>query len=119
MATTEELDLVIKTVGDTSGAEKVTQSLQDTQKAAGSMQQQLTAGQAGANAAMRAIMAQNQATLENFNKIRQAVQQQLGVAPTLRPEAFGIQLAAAAAVPRAAAAATSEVGKSAREVTAA
>jgi hypothetical protein len=30
MATTEELDVVIRTVGDTSGAQQVAQSLQHT-----------------------------------------------------------------------------------------
>jgi hypothetical protein len=113
MATTEELDVVIRTVGDTSGAQQVAQSLQHTQQAAGQLQQQLNAGQQGANAVMRALLAQHGATLETFEKARESVTRTIGVAPTLLPRDFGIQAAQIAAGARAATQATREMGESA------
>lgn len=90
MATTEELDVVIKTVADTTGAQQVAQSLQQTQRVGQQTQQQLTAGQQGSNAALRALMAQHGQTLESFQKASQTISQSMGVKPTLRPEDFGI-----------------------------
>src|SRR5437764_14537247 len=113
MATTEELDLVIKTVGDTTGAQQVAQSLQQTQQAAGQLQSQLNAGAQGANTVMRALLAQHGATLESFEKARQSVTQSTGVAPTLLPRDFGIQSTQAAAAAKAAGEATTSVGQAA------
>jgi hypothetical protein len=114
MATTEELDLVIKTVGDTTGAQQVTQSLQKTQQAAAGLQQQLTSGQQGANTVMRALMAQHAQTQQEFEKARQTVTQSTGVSPTLTARDFGIQAQQVTTAARTAAAATTQVGEATR-----
>jgi hypothetical protein len=98
MATTEELNVVIKTVADTSGAQAVNQSLQQTQRVGQQTQQQLTAGQQGANATLRALLERHGQTLESFQNASESVSKSMGIKPTLRPEDFGIspQIAQAA-----------------------
>lgn len=118
MATTEQLDLIIKMIADTSGAQQVVQALQKTTQAAAGAQQTLTSGQQGANAIFRGAMAQGQATLANFERLRESVRTATGVAPTLLPRDFGIQAAQAekaAAASKAAAEATSDVGDAAEQ----
>lgn len=111
MATEEQLNVVIRTVADTTGAQQVAQALNQTQRAGAGVQQQLTSSQQGANAVMRAVLQQHGATLENFEKARQTVSQSTGVTPTLLPRDFGIQAAQANAALRATATATREVGE--------
>jgi hypothetical protein len=114
MATTEELDLVIKTVGDTSGAQAVTQSLTQTQQAAQQTQQTLSSAQQGANAVMRAIMQQQGATLEHFQQAVESIKRSTGVEPTLKPQEFGIAAEQIVTSSKKAADATREVGLAAR-----
>ena len=90
MATEQELAIVIKTVADTTGAQQVAQSLQQTQQVGAGVQQQLTAGQQGANATLRALMERHGQTQEAFEKASESVSKSFGIRPTLRPEDFGI-----------------------------
>jgi len=95
MATTEELDVLIKTVADTSGAQQVQRSLQ-----------QLSAQQQFANTVLRQSMAQVPQTLAAFEAQKRAVEQQVGARPTLIPEDLGIKAQQATA-------ATTAVGEAA------
>jgi hypothetical protein len=113
MATTQEVDILLKTVADTSGAQQVSQSLQQTQQAATQAQQQLTSSQQGANAVLRALMAQHGSTMDTFQKAVQTISQSTGVAPTLLPKDFGIQAQQATAAAKTAAEATRSVGQAA------
>lgn len=90
MATTEELDIVLRTVADTSGAQAVSQALQQTQRVAQQTQQQLSAQQQFANQVLRQSMAQVPQTAQAFQGQFTAVEKQIGARPTLRPEDFGI-----------------------------
>ena len=90
MATEEELNIVIRTVADTRGAQQVSEALQHSQQSAGQLQQQLSAQQQFANQVLRQSMAQVPQTLEAFRTQARAVEAQIGARPTLRPEDLGI-----------------------------
>lgn len=79
MAETERLRVEIQTVADTRGAKEATEALNV-----------LSNAQKGANAYLRAAMAQQTATLQNFKTASEQVRQKFGTAPTLGPGAFGI-----------------------------
>lgn len=90
MATTEELNVLIKTTLDPSG-------IQQTQ----GQIQQLTSQQQFANTVLRQSMAQVPQTMAAFQAQARAVEQQVGARPTLLPEDLGIKAAAAATATRA------------------
>jgi len=93
VATTEEVNILLKTVADTSGAQQVAQSLQQVQQQAQGLQDpaRIATGIANANAALSKAMAGSGGTMADFQRNFKAVQELLGAAPTLKPEAFGIQ----------------------------
>jgi len=97
VASEEEVDITIKTIGDVSGARQVANSLTETQQVA--QQAQQSTQQAGAamsasanamNAFMQQAMRGLAPTMENFRAQFEAIRKTMGQAPTLGPEAFGI-----------------------------
>ena len=110
----QQLNILIKTVADTTGAVATQEALKQTQQAAGQAQQQLTGAQSFANQTLQRLMSGQQQTAENFQKAFQTVQQSLGVRPTLRAEDFGIA-AQAASTARREITATGEAVKDAHE----
>jgi len=127
MATTEEVQVLVKAVGDASGLQPVTNALSDIQKQAQGLQDpaRLATGIASANAALSKAMAGSSGTMADFQRNFKAIQDLIGSAPTLKPEAFGIggETASAAAdgarkvaeAGRTAATATTEVSHSAAQ----
>lgn len=114
MATTEQVDILLKTVGDTSGAQQVSQALTQTQQAASGVQNQLSAQQQFANTVLRQSMSQVPQTLAAFEAQKRAVEQQIGARPTLIPEDVGIKATQASTALRSTATATREVGEASR-----
>jgi len=94
MASEEEVDITIRTVADTSGAQQVQSALNGLQQAASQAQATANSVSDAMNVALRSAMQGLPATLENYRAQVAAIKAQLGATPTLGPEAFGIQGAA-------------------------
>src|SRR6516165_8197203 len=90
MASEEEVDITIKTIADTSGAQQVATSLNGVQQAATQVQQQVNANAQAMNLIMTQAMRGLTPTMENFRQQFEAIRKQFGQAPALGPEAFGI-----------------------------
>jgi hypothetical protein len=90
VATNEEVDITIRTIGDTSGAQEVSNALNQTQQAVNQTQQQISGVQDALNNALRQAMQNMPQTLEAYRSQVQAIKAQLGAPPTLPPETFGI-----------------------------
>jgi len=97
VASEEEVKITIRTVGDTSGAQQVTNAMKETQAAADTVQQQLTDRARAANTTLESLMKSRQQTLEAFNTAAKMAEKFAGTAPTLGPDAFGIGAAGPAA----------------------
>lgn len=98
MFDSQQLNIVLKTVADTTGAKQVTQALTQVKQAAQAAQPNLSPQVEFANDLVKRLTAAHGQSLDAFNAAQATVKKSTGVAPTVTAADLGITQAALAQV---------------------